>query len=95
MDLFAPRHLLIILVVVLLVFGTRKLKTLGSDLGASIRGFKKAMREGESQDALTHDLTASGIQPPPVRETAEARATGEVREGAAREAAAARETERV
>lgn len=49
MDLFAPRHLLIILVVVLLVFGTKKLKTLGSDLGAAVRGFKKAMQEGETE----------------------------------------------
>jgi sec-independent protein translocase protein TatA len=49
MDLFAPRHLLIILVVVLLVFGTKKIKTLGSDLGGAVRGFKKAMQEGETE----------------------------------------------
>ena len=46
-DLFAPRHLLIILAVVLLVFGTKKLKTLGSDLGAAVKGFKDSMREAE------------------------------------------------
>ena len=90
MDLFAPRHLLIILAVVLLVFGTKKLRTLGSDLGASIRGFKKAMKEGESQDELTHDLTASGIQPPPVGKPEEARDSA-----AGRENASARETEKV
>ncbi len=50
MDLFAPKHLLIILVVVLLVFGTKKLRTLGSDLGSAVRGFKKAMNEGESEE---------------------------------------------
>jgi sec-independent protein translocase protein TatA len=49
MDLFAPRHLLIILVIVLLVFGTKKLKTIGSDLGSAVRGFKKSMSEGESE----------------------------------------------
>ena len=43
MDLLAPRHLLVILVVCLLVFGTKKLKTIGSDLGGAIRDFKKAM----------------------------------------------------
>lgn len=48
MDLFAPRHLLIILVVVLLVFGTKKLRTVGADLGAAVRGFKKAMNEDEA-----------------------------------------------
>ena len=49
MDLFAPRHLLLILVIVLLVFGTKKLKTIGSDLGAAVRGFKKSMNEGEAE----------------------------------------------
>jgi TatA/E family protein of Tat protein translocase len=49
MDLFAPRHLLIILAIVLLVFGGKKLKTLGSDLGSAFRGFKKAMHDGESE----------------------------------------------
>ena len=49
MDLFAPRHLLIILAVVLLVFGTKKLKTIGSDLGSAFKGFKQAMREGENE----------------------------------------------
>ena len=45
MDLFAPRHLLIVLVVCLLVFGTKKLRTVGADLGAAVRGFKKAMND--------------------------------------------------
>ena len=45
MDLFAPRHLLIILLVCLLVFGTKKLRTIGADLGAAVRGFKNAMAD--------------------------------------------------
>ncbi len=52
MDLFSPRHLLIILAVVLLVFGTKKLRTIGSDLGAAVRGFKKSMNEGEQEEQL-------------------------------------------
>jgi len=52
MDLFSPRHLLIILVVVLLVFGTKKLRTIGSDLGAAVRGFKKSMNEGDQEQQL-------------------------------------------
>jgi sec-independent protein translocase protein TatA len=50
MDLFAPKHLLLILLIVLLVFGGKKLKTLGSDLGSAFRGFKKAMADGESDE---------------------------------------------
>jgi sec-independent protein translocase protein TatA len=50
MDLFAPKHLLLILIIVLLVFGGKKLKTLGSDLGSAFRGFKKSMAEGENEE---------------------------------------------
>ena len=44
------KELLIILVVVLLVFGTKKLRTIGSDLGSAVKGFKKSMGEGESEE---------------------------------------------
>ncbi|MCU5772170.1 Sec-independent protein translocase subunit TatA [Erwiniaceae bacterium BAC15a-03b] len=49
-------QLLIIAVIVVLLFGTNKLRSLGSDLGSSIKGFKKAMsdddqKEKDSQDA--------------------------------------------
>ena len=43
------KELLIILLVVLVVFGAKKLRTVGSDLGAAVRGFKKAMSEGEEE----------------------------------------------
>ncbi|MEZ5497978.1 MAG: twin-arginine translocase TatA/TatE family subunit [Steroidobacteraceae bacterium] len=46
------RELIIILLVVLLVFGAKKLRTIGSDLGAAVRGFKKAVSEGEAEDPL-------------------------------------------
>jgi sec-independent protein translocase protein TatA len=41
-------HWIIVLVVVILVFGTKKLPTLGQDLGKAIRGFKKSMSDEES-----------------------------------------------
>jgi sec-independent protein translocase protein TatA len=63
MDLFAPRHLLLILVIVLLVFGTKKLKSIGSDLGAAVRGFKKSMSEGEAE-AEEQEAQASKKQIP-------------------------------
>jgi sec-independent protein translocase protein TatA len=43
------RELVIILLVVLVVFGAKKLRTVGSDLGAAVRGFKKSMNEGEDE----------------------------------------------
>ncbi len=46
------RELLVILVIGLLVFGTKKLKTIGSDLGAAVRGFKKSMNEGDAEESV-------------------------------------------
>ncbi|EPF12280.1 MULTISPECIES: twin-arginine translocase TatA/TatE family subunit [Cedecea] len=43
-------QLLIIVVIVVLLFGTKKLGSLGSDLGASIKGFKKAMGDDDSKE---------------------------------------------
>ena len=44
------RELLVILVIVLVVFGTKKIRPILSDLGAGVRDFKKAMSEGESEE---------------------------------------------
>jgi sec-independent protein translocase protein TatA len=44
------RELLIILVIALVIFGAKRLKTIGSDLGGAVKGFKKAMGEGEEED---------------------------------------------
>lgn len=46
---FSIPHLLVVLVIVLLVFGTKRLKNMGEDLGGAIRGFRKAVKEGEEQ----------------------------------------------
>ena len=51
-GLFRPMHLLVILVIVLLIFGPRRLPELGKSLGAGIRSFKRALSgsdDGESQ----------------------------------------------
>jgi sec-independent protein translocase protein TatA len=45
------RELIVILLVCLVVFGAKKLRTVGSDLGHAVRGFKKAMNEGENEEA--------------------------------------------
>jgi sec-independent protein translocase protein TatA len=44
-------HWLIVLVVVILIFGTKKLRNLGSDLGGAIKSFKQSMKEGGEPDA--------------------------------------------
>ena len=43
------RELFIVLVIVLLVFGTKKLGSLGADLGNAIKGFKKGMKDDEQK----------------------------------------------
>jgi sec-independent protein translocase protein TatA len=43
------RELLIILAIALLIFGAKKLRNIGSDLGAAVKGFKKSMNEGEGE----------------------------------------------
>lgn len=47
-DLFAPAHLLVILVIAVFLFGPSKLPGIGKDLGKSIREFKKAVSEPEA-----------------------------------------------
>ncbi len=48
-------ELLIILVIVLLIFGGKRLKNIGSDLGGAIKGFKKSMKSSESQKINNKD----------------------------------------
>lgn len=44
-------HWLIVLLVVVLIFGTKKLKNIGSDLGGAVKGFKDGMRDGNTPPA--------------------------------------------
>lgn len=60
-------QLLIIAVIVLLLFGTKKLRTLGSDLGASIKGFKKAMND-EDQPITPANKTDADFSPKSIEE---------------------------
>jgi sec-independent protein translocase protein TatA len=45
--------LLLILLIVVLLFGTKRLKNIGGDLGGAIKSFKKAVNEGEEEKSLT------------------------------------------
>lgn len=71
------RELLIILVVVLLVFGTKKLKNIGSDLGGAVRGFKKAMSDGEQEGAEVAKQLQQSAQAQPDAEFPEVKAAAQ------------------
>lgn len=55
MGSFSIWHWLIVLLVVVLIFGTKKLKNMGSDLGGAVKGFKDGMKDGtqSADDAAT------------------------------------------
>lgn len=64
------KELVVILVVVLLIFGAKKLKTIGSDLGSAVRGFKKSMSDGDTEESVKQ-LKADAEFPDPAKSTAE------------------------
>lgn len=57
------RELLVILLIVALVFGTRKLKSLGGDLGSAIKSFRDAFRESEDKTAPGNEPEKTGTLP--------------------------------
>jgi sec-independent protein translocase protein TatA len=56
MDLFAPTHLILLLMVILIIFGPSKLGDVGGALGKGIRDFKRAINEPDSIPAPVADL---------------------------------------
>jgi len=71
MGTFSIWHWLIVLVIVMLVFGTKKLRNLGTDLGGAVKGFKDGMKEAEAdatqtktqqvEDGTTIDATSVNV----------------------------------
>ena len=53
MGSFSIWHWLIVLLVVIVIFGTKKLRNIGSDLGGAVKGFKDGMKDGSSTDTPT------------------------------------------
>jgi len=56
-----PFELIIILVIVLLIFGGKRLKNIGGDLGSAIKGFKKSMKDGEEQIDNKEDVIEAKV----------------------------------
>lgn len=67
MGSFSIWHWLIVLLIIVLVFGTKKLKNIGSDLGGAVKGFKDGMREGQAPETPVPPQSqqqVSASQPP-------------------------------
>jgi sec-independent protein translocase protein TatA len=60
MGSFSIWHWLIVLAIVVLIFGTKKLKNMGSDLGGAVKGFKDGMKDGAaSNDTPPQQVTTT------------------------------------
>ncbi|MCB5190286.1 Sec-independent protein translocase subunit TatA [Methylobacillus arboreus] len=55
MGSFSIWHWLIVLAIVVLIFGTKKLRNIGSDVGGAVKNFKEAVNDGKSAPALDDD----------------------------------------
>lgn len=65
MGSFSLWHWLIVLLIVVLVFGTKRLRGAGGDLGAAVKNFKSAMKEGEAEADKQAEALRSGDQTAP------------------------------
>ncbi len=70
---FGITELLIILAIILLLFGTSKLKSLGSDLGSAIKGFRKAVTSDEEEKVQTEEQSRLAADRESTDSTAEQR----------------------
>ncbi|ARP93057.1 Sec-independent protein translocase subunit TatA [Bordetella genomosp. 13] len=61
MGSFSIWHWLIVLVIVALVFGTKKLRNMGSDLGGAVKGFKDGMKDASSEPTTQDKVTQNRV----------------------------------
>jgi len=64
MGSFSIWHWLIVLLIIVLVFGTKKLKNIGSDLGGAVKGFKDGLRDGAAPDQPAPPASQVTAAPP-------------------------------
>jgi sec-independent protein translocase protein TatA len=67
---FSTTHLIIFLVIIIVIFGTKKLRNIGSDLGGAVKGFKDGMKDGTEKAA-----EAAGTPATPAQQVGSATAT--------------------
>lgn len=58
---FSTTHLIIFLVIIVLIFGTKKLKNIGSDLGGAVKGFKDGMKDGTTPAEKSAETPAPAL----------------------------------
>ena len=63
-----PVQLLIVLVIVLAIFGTKRLRTIGSDLGSAVKGFRSAVNEAENEQLTESSKQDADFDNTPVDE---------------------------
>jgi len=79
MGSFSIWHWLIVLLIVVMVFGTKKLKNMGSDLGGAVKGFKDGMKDGgqpAADDAAKPQVTQATAANPSTTIDVEAKTKG-------------------
>jgi sec-independent protein translocase protein TatA len=71
MPNISPGSLLLILVIVLVIFGTKRLRSLGTDLGGAVKGFRSAMSEAEAEESSEQieDTSDASFDSTPVEES--------------------------
>jgi sec-independent protein translocase protein TatA len=62
MGSFSIWHWLIVLVIVALIFGTKKLRNMGEDLGGAVKGFKKGMHDATADDKTPEAVAQQNLQ---------------------------------
>ena len=72
MGTFSIWHWLVVLLIVMLVFGTKKLRNIGEDLGGAVKGFKEGMRDGTAD--------SKAVETPPQQVTSGQTIEGEVKD---------------
>ena len=73
--MFDSKMLLIILAIALVIFGTKRLRTIGTDLGAAVKGFKQAMHSGETEEQVKQLEQNKDAEFPPTGRTVPPRET--------------------
>lgn len=76
MGSFSIWHWLIVLIIVMLVFGTKKLRNIGSDLGGAVKGFKDGVKDAAAENKPASDAPS----PPPQQVGGGQTIEGEVKE---------------